>query len=206
MAEIQAVCFDIGGVLAHVALSWDSAMIAAGFQAGPSFQVPLEILPAFRLYQAGELDIEAYLDEVAEFLSIDSTAALKVHESILLKPTTGTLEIVDQLNGAGLKTGCLSNTNTLHWGVLNDPVKFPNVCALRFKAASHDIGYNKPDEASYRAFESIADVHGQHILFFEDTEANIAGAISAGWNAVQIDPTRDQANQIQQALAHHGLC
>jgi len=201
VAQIRAVCFDIGGVLVHVANSWDAALEAAGLPVDASCAIPLETLPAFELYQAGQLDIEAYLDEVAAFLDIDSTAAAKVHESILLRPTDGTLEIVEELNRRGYITGCLSNTNTLHWGVLTNPLLYPNVAALQVKGASQLIGFNKPAEESYLAFESMASVAAGQILFFDDNGANVEAARRFGWAAVQIDPTKDQASQIRSGLA-----
>ena len=205
MAEIRAVCFDVGGVLAHVALSWDAAMAAAGLPSGPSYAIPLETLPAFNLYQAGQLDIEAYLDEAADFLEINSATALKVHNSILLGPTDGTFAIVDELNARGLTTGCLSNTNTLHWGVLTDPKRYPNVAALQVKAASQAIGFNKPAEESFRAFEAMAGAAPGEILFFEDGPANVEAAKRFGWNAVQIDPLASQTDQIRRVLTDYSL-
>ena len=180
-------------------------MDAAGLPAGPSFEVPLEIFPAFTLYQAGQLDIEAYLDELADYLDIDAAKALKVHDSILLRPTAGTLAIVQDLNARGLVTGCLSNTNTLHWAVLTDPERFPNVSELQVKAASHDIGFNKPSEESYRAFEKLSGIDPAQILFFEDGKENVDAAKSFGWNAVLIDPAKEQAPQIRQGLTDHGV-
>ena len=205
VSKIQAVCFDISGVLAHVAFSWDSAMTAAGLPSGPSYAIPLEILPAFNLYQAGQLSIEAYLEELADFLEIDSAAALKVHNSILLRPTDGTLAIVEELNVRGFATGCLSNTNTLHWGVLTDPKRYPNVAALQVKAASQLIGHNKPAEESFRAFEAMVGFSPDAILFLEDSPANVEGAKQCGWNAVQVDPSGGQAQQVGIALAQFGV-
>ena len=203
MTQIRAVCFDLGGVLAHVAPTWDAAMAAAGLPADTEKKVHLEILPAFKLYQAGQLDIEAYLDELGDYLGIPAAAALKVHESILLGPTDGTLAIVEDLNARGLITGCLSNTNTLHWAVLIDHTKYPNIVALKVKAASQLIGHNKPAEKSYRAFEALASVGPNEILFFEDSPVNVAAARHFGWNAVLVDPTGDQKTQIQRALNDH---
>jgi len=205
VSSIRAVCFDIGGVLAHVALSWDAAMVAAGFKAGPSYEIPLEVLGAFKLFQAGQLDIEAYLDELGDYLGLNAAAALRVHESILLRPTEGTLEIIEALNSKSVTTGCLSNTNTLHWSVLTDPARYPNVAALKIKAASQVIGHNKPAEEAYRAFESLTGAAGSQILFFEDGESNVAAAAALGWNAVLVDPQGDQAKTIRAALNSAGL-
>ena len=130
---------------------------------------------------------------------------MKVHESILLRPTEGTLEIVEELNRRGYITGCLSNTNTLHWGALTNAFRYPNVAALQFKGASQLIGFNKPAEESYRAFESMASVVPDQILFFDDIAANVEGAQHFGWDAVLVDPTKDQASQIRSGLAARAL-
>jgi FMN phosphatase YigB (HAD superfamily) len=205
MTKIRAVCFDIGGVLADVAHTWSTAMHAAGLQPTANAAVPFEDLDAFKLYQAGQLGIEAYLDELGDFLGIDTAGALSVHEHILMRPTTGTLEIIGELQAHCIVTGCLSNTNSLHWPVLIDPEKFPNVAALTIKAASQLIGFNKPAAESFRAFETMARAGAAEVLFFEDGPGNVAGALEVGWNAVLVDASGGQEGQIRTALSTYGV-
>ena len=200
---IRAVCFDIGGVLVHVGVTWADAMRAAGMTPPTQADSHYEGLDAFKLFQAGQLDIEAYLDELADFLGIDSQAALKVHEHILLRITDGTLEIVQELNSNGIVTGCLSNTNTLHWQVMLRPEAFPNIAALQHKVASQIIGFNKPAPESYQVFEAAVGAQGSEILYFEDGPANVEGGLHAGWNAILVDPSQSQESQIRKALTDH---
>ena len=206
MASIRAVCFDIGGVLVEVGVTWSDAMKAAGMTPPRQADSHYEGLDAFKLFQAGQLDIEAYLDELADFLGIDAQAALKVHEHILLRITEGTLEIVQRAEfKEGIVTGCLSNTNTLHWQVMLRQEEFPNIAALQHKVASQIIGFNKPAPESYRAFEAAVGAKGAEIVYFEDSPANVKGGDAAGWHAVLIDPKVNQERQIREALSSHNV-
>ena len=202
---IRVVCFDIGGVLVHVATTWEEAMQSAGLTPSPKAHGRLDGFPAFDLFQEGQLSIEAYLDELSDYLDIPVGDALLAHDHILMDPTAGTIEIVRELNAAGWTTACLSNTNSPHWSELLRPERFPNIAALQLKAASQELGYAKPDARIFRAFEELAGARPDEIIFFEDGPANIAGAQACGWNAIHIDPRASQQGQIRAALDAAGV-
>jgi HAD superfamily hydrolase (TIGR01509 family) len=203
--EIKVVCFDIGGVLVHVASIWGEAMRSAALEPSAKDGYKLDSFPAFDLFQAGQLSIEAYVDELAEFLSLPADKALRAHDHILMEPTEGTLDIIEQLNARGVGTACLSNTNSPHWAELMKPDRFPNIAALKLKAASQELGFAKPDSRIFGAFEELSGAVPSEILFFEDGPANVAGARACGWNVVQIDPKGSQQQQITTALEAVGL-
>lgn len=203
--SIKVLCFDIGGVLAHVNLTWAGAMRAAGVAPTLPDGGRLEDCLAFVQFQNGELELDPYLTELSSFLKIDRSFALAVHDGILDRPTEGTLEIVRSLNGSDVVTACLSNTNGPHWEVLTDPARFPNIASLKLQKASQNYGVSKPDEKIYRYFERDAEAKPSEILFFEDNFANLQAAIGLGWHGVQIDPTSSQKDQIRNGLQRHGI-
>jgi len=198
---IRVVCFDIGGVLVHVARTWAEAMQRAGFESTPALEIKLEEWDGLKLYQSGSLSESKYQERLVEFLGLSPADAVKVHNGILMEATDGTMEIVENLNVRGIITACLSNTNGMHWVMLTDPEIYPNIELLNFKIASHLLKCHKPDRAIYRTFERAVDCKPNEIIFFEDSTTNYQGAIDAGWNAVLIDPQGNQETQIRFALA-----
>ncbi len=83
--------------------------------------------------------------------------------------------------------------------------EFPTVGRLRHRFASHELGLNKPDPAIYHHVERQLGYTGKQILFFDDAEENVIAAREVGWRAEGIDPARDTARQMTEAMAEHGV-
>lgn len=184
MIDVRAVCFDLGGVLVEIANTWEEAMQAAGLECRLPGRTPLIEAPLFIEYQAGEVDEATYLRSLAAYLGLEDVGdALTAHDSILLREVAGVPDVVARLNEAGFVTGCLSNTNALHWAELNRPERFPGIAALGVRLASHEIGANKPDTAAFRAFEAAAGASGPEVAFYDDHPGNVEAARRLGWRA-----------------------
>lgn len=76
---------------------------------------------------------------------------------------------------------CLSNTNAVHWGVLDDVRKAFDVCI-----ASHLIGHMKPDRAAYEQALQRLGAEPPHVCFFDDLAVNVEAARALGLQAVQV--------------------
>lgn len=201
------VVFDIGGVLAHVARDWGDALREAGETPGrpEAWTAHLEAFDEFLGYQAGRDDLDAYLDALTRFLGIDDrNRALRVHQSILMRPFDGTVRLVDDLHALGYRTGVLSNTNAPHWDVLLDPARYPAIAAVQAPHASHLLGLDKPDPAIYRAFEAAVGATPDQIAFFDDNARNIESALACGWHAVLKSPDEDTVAAVWAACAGRG--
>ena len=202
---IKVVCFDIGGVLAHVCRTWAQALHHAGYPITPQSQIGLEEWPKLRSYQTGEQSEAEYLRDLATFFDVPLEAAIAVHDGILLGPTEGTLEMIQKLNDIPIVTACFSNTNDLHWKVLLDPAKYPNINILKFKYASHVIHSEKPHREAYAAIERKLGVSGNEILFFEDSPRNVEVALQCNWDAHLIDHSDNQAMQVKSVLVNRKI-
>ncbi len=202
------VVFDLGGVLVHVAQRWRQAVERAALptQTLQNLDVPLDHCPQFVDYQAGAVDQSAYLESLRGYLGLESELqALLAHDGILLRPTLGSLDFVRQLHAAGIRTGCLSNTNAAHWDVMSDSANFPAIAMLQVPGLSHVMRLEKPSLEIYRAYEALAGVEADEILFFDDLAPNVAGAREAGWDAVRIDPENGPVEQMKAACRERGL-
>lgn len=200
---MKGVCFDIGGVLVRIHRTWEDALCSVGIRNGASGF--LTDFPDLQTFQTGELSEEDYLQRLQTFLHLENAElAAQVHNAILREPYAGTLELIQALNQEGVITGCLSNTNEPHWVQFENSGRFENFTSLHTKLGSHFLHAHKPDSAMYRAFEDRTGLSSREIVFFDDSEENVEGALEQGWRAHWIDFAADPAEQMELILIGEG--
>ncbi len=195
------VCFDLGGVLARIRRTWQSCALAAGVKTGLRDEELYELsdFALFDGFQLGSLATTEYLEKLSTYLGVSAGEAKAVHNAILQEPYEGTEELVQEIKSHGHATACLSNTNSLHWEILNSSA-YPSIEGLDFKMVSHTIGLLKPESAVFRRFDLEADVAPEGLVYFDDHEGNVMAAKAHGWNAVLVDHLGDPAAQMREAL------
>lgn len=203
----SVVVFDIGGVLARIANTWQQAAAVAGVDVLLPEEPPvyLEDLPAFLDYQVGAIGEDEYLHRLAAQLGVTPDQALRAHNGILIEPFLGTETLVDDLERLGVVTGVLSNTNRPHWDVLDDPSRYPAIARICRKMPSHAVKMEKPDPRIFELFCTTFDFRPSDIVYFDDNARNIASALSLGWRATQIDPTAGPVAQMREVLSREGI-
>ena len=205
MGSQPAVCFDLGGVLLRINHTWEEAARAAGVAIRPSDTPrPLNDSMALLRYQASELSEDEYASELAEWLGVTPSEAERVHMAIIGGEYPGAFELIHRLKSAAIWTGCLSNTNALHWRILGDPEACKAIGSLDAKLASHEIGLAKPDPAAYLKVQELLPP-GTRIVFFEDTLENVYAAASMGWEVFRIDPHDGPVRQMDEILGKLGV-
>jgi epoxide hydrolase-like predicted phosphatase len=203
---MRVVCFDIGGVLVKIHSSLQELAEAVGIDLPDHRQGDsLHFNPVMLAYQEGQLTDDEFLREFANWLGVSVEKARQASDEILIRPFEGTQEIIEQLHRANIKTGCLSNTNALHWSRLTASGAFPGVELLDLKIASHLVGRAKPDPAIFHLFAQRARVQPSEVIYFEDSPKNIEAALEVGFDVVTVNPKEETAPQISEALAERGL-
>ncbi len=201
----MVVCFDLGGVLVKIRHTWEDCLEATGHSDLLVPQTQLPEFPLFDAYQQGAVSTQEYLDALAIYLGVDSPAeAAVVHRAIIVEPYEGTDLLVSALSESGAKTGCLSNTNALHWEKMSGP-GFPAVGRLDTAVLSHEVGLNKPEPEIFRVFEAKLGAAPGDVVYFDDGPANVEAGLKAGWDAVLIGPGSEPAKQMSKAMARRGL-
>ncbi|HWD39332.1 MAG TPA: HAD-IA family hydrolase [Fimbriimonas sp.] len=205
MKQNKVVCFDIGGVLLRISHSWDAAADEAGLSLDiPEEKRPLYACGAMYTYQEGALSDEEYLQALATWMNTDPDTAHLLHGGILRREYAGAEELVRRIKQAGVWTCCFSNTNALHWPVITDATRNTAIGMLDAQFASHDVAAAKPDVEAYRLVQKLMP-EGAEVIFFDDSQENVNGARSAGWEAFRVDPSGDPIEEMTRILADFGL-
>jgi putative hydrolase of the HAD superfamily len=82
---------------------------------------------------------------------------------------------------ARVPTGCLSNTNALHWD--QNFSRWPILDAFDFQFLSFRLGNVKPDRELFQRVAALLPVEAGRVLFLDDNAMNVEGAIDAGFAA-----------------------
>ena len=203
--HLNAVVFDLGGVVAEISHSWEDAAKVAGVACKnlSDGHTRLAALEVFDTYQAAGISLDEYLARLAEFVGCDPECALSVHNGILVAEYPGVKELIEELLYAGFRTGCLSNTNQPHWEVFTG--QYPTVHLLQMPMASHLVGINKPAPEIFKLYCEQYGLDPSEIAYFDDYPINVEAARECGWNAFRIDPSQDTPTQMREYLASLGV-
>jgi putative hydrolase of the HAD superfamily len=113
-------------------------------------------------------------------LSIAPDAYLEQFAGWLGGPLPGAVELVDATN-AVVVTGCLSNTNALHWD--RHFLQWQVIHALEHRFLSFELGAVKPDREVFDRVAAQLDAPRERILFLDDNLVNVEGARQAGFRS-----------------------
>ncbi len=105
-----------------------------------------------------------------------SSAIFDIHQPVVA--------IVENLSAAGIPLGILSNTNESHWQYCATG-RFSLISrAFQVTALSFELKSMKPDPLIYERAAALCGYAPHEIFFVDDREENVAGALSAGYDAV----------------------
>jgi putative hydrolase of the HAD superfamily len=186
MFPFDAILFDVGGVL--LTNGWDRAERAA---AVAHFRLDAQALEArhamvMEAWERGEIDLNQYLDAAVFYepraFSREEFFAFVLAQSQPLP--NGALSILAQL----------AASNPCMIGALNNEARETNEYRFsqfglrryfRVAFSSCYLGLRKPDPAIYRRALDILGCAPERVLFIDDREENVAGAVAAGMQAIQ---------------------
>lgn len=180
------VYFDLGMVL--VRFSIDRMFWQLGNVAGIDPDRVREILieePLHLDYELGRLTTREYFDAFCEAAGArPEYNAFLLALSDIFELNYEMIPLVARLQAAGCRTGILSNTCEAHWQFCLD--RFP-MLRDRFDviALSYELRACKPDRAIFQAAAQLAGVPPERIFFTDDLPGHVAGARTAGFDAVQ---------------------
>ena len=213
--HIQLVCFDIGGVLARCVTSWADACQRAGVPVVDEFydqRRKQELISASARFEVGELDAAGFAQVICGCSKYEPAHVAAVLKEWIVEMYAGVDALLERLtsgasggSGGGVRTALLSNTNEFHWSMLEGEERFAPLRRVPHRFASHLMRSRKPDPEAYEHVEHALGVPAESILFFDDRQENIAGAVWAHWQTELIDPLGDPAAQMETHLRRYGV-
>lgn len=207
-SPIRLVCFDLGGVLVRICRGWAEACQRA---AVPNHLRDDEatwhrIHLALSDYEVGRIDSDTMLQRMADVTDGSTVEEIgKIVDAWLIDLYDGVGELVDEIHSAGLPTACLSNTNDWHWQLMDRDARFADLQRLTHRFASHQIRSRKPEPGIYEHVETVLELPGESIVFFDDLLTNIEAAADRGWQGVIVDHTSETVDQIRAYLKSIGV-
>jgi FMN phosphatase YigB (HAD superfamily) len=191
----RIVLFDLGNVLVriHIRSFWKTL----GLGDPKSVRAHKdEIIPFTRDFESGDRTKDAFLLDLErlfhERYTRDELEA--AFNSILLHPIRGMDDLVRRVSSVCL-TGLVSNTNELHYD--STLARWNIVQLLPRHYLSFKLHAMKPDAAYYRAVLQDLQCRPEQILFIDDLEKNVKGAIRAGMQGLQFKSVRTLEKELK---------
>lgn len=196
---VRAVVFDIGGVLELTPpTGWQQRWRTRLGLSEERFRTLLA--PPSRAGSLGQIDLEQFTASTQELLGLDDeqTAAFMddIWHEYLGTPNT---ELIGYFTGLRdrVRTGILSNSFVGAREREQERYGFEDRCDAI--AYSHEIGVMKPDSAAYAAVCDLLEVEPHEVVFLDDLEMCVEGAVAVGMMAVLY---RDNEQAIAEIEAH----
>jgi len=194
---VEALLFDLGGVLLQ--LDWDATF---AHWAGCCGADPRALRERFKFdadyerHERGELDAAGYFASLRRSLGIDlSDADFNAGWSrIFVGEIVPTAALVARV-GDRMPLYLFSNTNPAHYAAWSREYA-ELLRSFRRIFVSSALGVRKPERAAFERVAREIGVAPSRILFFDDTEANVAGARAAGLQAVHVRSPQDVAEAL----------
>jgi putative hydrolase of the HAD superfamily len=95
----------------------------------------------------------------------------------------GALELVTEVREV-VPTGCLSNTNSIHWNA--HFAQWALMSGFDHRFLSFEIGAVKPDQELFQFVANAIGASPERTLFLDDNVLNIDGALSFGFQARRV--------------------
>lgn len=182
MTRPKVLLFDLGGVLVD----------SSGLRELPALlpaPMPADALrrkwvgsPAVEQFETGRCDAAAFAAAfIAEWgLRLEPEDFIARFGTWVSGPYQGTADLLSALQPE-YTLACLSNTNPVHWQVIERMQGLRPVLERPF--LSHRLGVMKPSQAIYTHVVAALDCRPGEIAFFDDGPENIEGAARAGLSA-----------------------
>ena len=183
MGKVEAIIFDVGGVLHESNSTMDNDLFQ---ELGISGETITNIRANEMLsLGCGEISESEFWDRVSVNYGIRPVSA---DENLLgrafgeaITPHTPILELAKSLGESGIKLAILSNTIEPHARALQEKGIYNG---FDYVLLSHEVGMRKPDPAIYKQTLETLKTTPEATIFVDDDPANVEVAESLGINGV----------------------
>ena len=180
---VEVVLFDLGGVLIELG-GVASMRDLAGIDSDDELWRRWLGCPWVRSFERGECSTNEFATGLVGDWGLDADPAefLAAFAAWPVGPFPGAEALVARVRET-VPTGCLSNTNALHWD--QNFSRWPILDGFDFRFLSYQLGLLKPDREVFDRVAELVAVPPARILFLDDNELNVDGARDAGFTAAR---------------------
>jgi 2-haloacid dehalogenase len=194
--EITAVAFDLGGVL----IDWNPRHLYRKLFGTDEAGMERFLADVCTPHWNARLDAgRPFAEGVAELVAAHPEQARMIEAfrsrwpEMLGGPIEGTVAILRELRGAGLRTYALSNWSAETF-TITKPL-YPFLADMDGILISGEVGVGKPDPAIFREFLTRFGLAAGATVFIDDHQPNLAAAAALGLRAIRFtDPDRLRAD------------
>lgn len=183
---VQAVLFDLGGVLERVVAADQIEIWTKGQIPSTEFWHRWLSAESVRSFETGTIGPREFAERAVVELGIDvgPYAFLQGFSSWLAGPFDGAAELVAEVRKAGYRVASFSNSNEIHWPIMETHQRTATLFEADFP--SHLLGICKPDREAFLEVSRRWKIAPGNILFLDDNEVNCEGARKAGMQAERV--------------------
>ncbi len=201
VSSTEALLFDLGGVV--FGIEFDNAFAHWADCAGmPADALMSRYRPDewYERHERGEIEATEYFDALRRTfdISISDDQFAAGWNAVFQPEPEGLFDLLASI-GSRMPIYAFSNSNVMHRQVWSR--KYARTLALfRHVFVSCDLGLRKPDAAAFRHVTDSIGMKPESIMFFDDTEENVAGASKIGMSAVHVRNFDDVRTSVARFL------
>ena len=197
--KVKALLFDLGGVVIEIDFDrvlrrWETISAFSVTELKSTFHFDI----AYQRHERGEIDGAKYFAHLRDFLKLDGSddEIAAGWNAVFVAEIPSVLAAISK---ARKQFPCYAFTNTNPTHLAAWKTDYPAIFQSFDKVfISSDLGLRKPERRAFDAIAADLGVAHANILFFDDTQENIAGADAAGLQTVYVQSPDD----IHYALAN----
>lgn len=199
--SVKALLFDLGGVLIDVDFErvfqcWQQRSRLSVAQMREHFSMDA----AYQQHERGAIDAREYFAHLRDLLGLECTDdEITLGWNAIFGDRIA--ETIDAVRAARKKFPCFAFTNTNPTHQVRWTADYPEVVSGFDRIfVSSELGLRKPERAAFDAVVRAIEFEPAEILFFDDSQENVAGAHDAGLQALHVRGPTD----VRQALIEVG--
>lgn len=192
-SSIDFLIFDLGNVVIDIDYQKTSNLISLELKSTHQDQMKNFFLTEFHKdYEKGLIDSPTFRNAVRSYFgqTWEDEKVDHLWNSLLLDIPSERIQLISSFQNK-YQLGVLSNTNEIHIQKLNSILKQEHQLdylnqIFHHVFLSYEMGLAKPSKEIYEKMIADLDTKPERIVFFDDLEANVKGAVATGINAVHV--------------------
>lgn len=211
MKEIQYILFDCGNVLQSY--DWDVFFDKLVRFTDLSVEqirkfFKNDLRPYYQDFTSGKIGSEEFFGTLANGIKARKDLTFEKFEQgwdgIFFKENDEMRAIIEKLKpGIGIKI--LSNTNPLHWALMEGISVIKRYFKPENQLLSYKIGFRKPEKEIFIEAMKQCGCEAGNILFIDDRLENVEAFRALGGNAIQYNCRTDSIDKLEKEMNKFGV-